>query len=135
MVKAIFINAKEQTIETLNLGSGHETSYNRIGHGCSQTELVWRDSNDDGLFCDEQGELMEHSCEGEKHFGFLWCVSKINGTFQKYFLICGNGLIINFKENGESRDSFTPLREARKRVIFLSSDAVKSYKEKLLNLI
>lgn len=117
MIRAILINAKDQTIERTKLAKGNEAIYERIGFGCTVVELVSIEANSDGLFCDDEGVFAGHSTDDENHFGFLWCVSKVKGTFQKYFLICGNGLLIGCDEKGESKNSVTHLNEVVKRTI------------------
>ena len=102
--------------------------YDRIGFGCTLVELVSAEQTNDGLFCDDEGVFEGHSSDKEHHFGFMWCVSKVYGTFQKYFLICGNGLIVGCDENGNSINVASSLWEVERRLIFLSSSAVKSYK-------
>jgi len=102
--------------------------YDRIGYGCTLVELVSVEANNDGLFCDDEGVFEGHSEDGNNHFGFLWCISKIKGTFQQYFLICGNALIVGCDESGTSVDSSSVLKDVKKRVLFLPSDKIKAYK-------
>lgn len=129
-MKAIFINAKEQHIDQIELQAGNQAMYNKIGFGCALVELVSNEFNNDGLFCDEEGVFDGHSADGDNHFGFLWCISKVKGTFQRYFLICGNAIVIGCDEEGESQDCKTPINEVKKRVLFLPSKAVQDYKLK-----
>lgn len=129
-MKAIFINAKDQSIEQIELQSGNQAMYDKIGFGCTLVELVSNEFNDDGLFCDEEGVFEGHSADRGNHFGFLWCISKAKGTFQRYFLICGNAIVIGCDEEGESQDCKTPINEVKKRVLFLPSKAVQDYKLK-----
>lgn len=131
MNKVIFINSKDHSIDYAKLAKGNEAICTKIGYGCTLTELVSIEFNNDGLFCDDEGVFDGHSVDGDNHFGFLWCVSKVKGTFQKYFLICGNALIIGCNEKGEPQNVLTSLRDVEKRVIFLSSKLVKEYKDKL----
>lgn len=129
-MKVIFINAKNQRVEFVNLNNGNQAIYDKIGYGCELMELVSVEANNDGLFCDDEGVFEGHSSEDDQHFGFMWCVSNIKGTFQKYFLICGNALLIGCDENGTSQDTLTPLKEAEKRTMFLSSKTIRDYKSK-----
>lgn len=129
-MKVVFINAKDQLVEMANLDKGNHAIYDKIGYGCNLMELVSIEANNDGLFCDDEGVFEGHSVDGDQHFGFMWCVSKVKGTFQKYFLICGNALIIGCDENGASKDSNTSLKEVEKRVMFLSSKQIMDYKNK-----
>jgi hypothetical protein len=131
-MKAIFINAKENQIEPIDLGQGNQAICDRIGYGCNLFELVSVEDNNDGLFCDDEGVFGGHSSEDEHHFGFLWCVSKVKGTFLRYFLICGNAVIIGCDENGDSQDAITSLKEIDKRVLFLSTESIKDYKSSFL---
>ena len=127
-MKAIFINAKEQKIELINLSAGNQAIYDKIGFGCTLMELVSIEDNNDGLFCDDEGVFDGHSSDGEQHFGFMWCISKVKGTFQKYFLICGNSLVIGCDQNGDSQSIRSSVRDVEKRVLFLSSKLIKEYK-------
>lgn len=128
-MKAIFINAKDQSVEKIDLPKGNQAMYDRIGFGCTLVELVSVEPNNDGLFCDDEGVFEGHSEHDSNHFGFLWCTSKIKGTFQQYFLICGNALIVGCDESGTSIDSSISLKDVEKRVMFLSSTTIISYKK------
>lgn len=127
-MKSIFINAKDQIVSKVDLAKDNQAMYDRIGFGCTLVELVSVEPNNDGLFCDDEGVFEGHSSDKEHHFGFMWCVSKISGTFQNYFLICGNAIIVGCDDKGESIDCSSSLREVEKRVLFLSSAQIKSYK-------
>lgn len=127
-MKAIFINAKDQIVKQIDLSNGNQAMYDRIGFGCTLVELVSVEANNDGLFCDDEGVFDGHSSNGENHFGFMWCRSKIHGTFQSYFLICGNALIIGCDKHGKSIDALSSLKEVEKRIMFLSSASIISYK-------
>lgn len=128
-MKAILINAREQTVQYIDLPKGNQAMYDRIGYGCTLVELVSVEPNNDGLFCDDEGVFEGHSEDSNHHFGFLWCISKIKGTFQQYFLICGNALIVGCDESGTSVDSSSSLKDVEKRVMFLSSTTINAYKK------
>lgn len=127
-MKAIFINAKDQMVKHIDLPKGTQAMYDKIGFGCTLVELVSVEANNDGLFCDDEGVFEGHSEDGNRHFGFMWCTSRILGTFQSHFLICGNALIIGCDKNGKSIDASSSLKEVEKRIMFLSPGIIKTYK-------
>jgi uncharacterized Fe-S cluster-containing protein len=133
-MKAIFINARERKVEEITLEKGIENIYKVIGYGCELFTVPSILDNQDGLFIDDEGvfEGHSHDDESDESFGFAWDVSPEAGTFDKYFPICGNGVLIGCDDEGESVDVKTTLEEVKKRVKFVPSHVIEQYKNQFI---
>jgi len=86
-MKAVFIDAKNQTVEDIEIENDLNAFYKKIG--CEIVQVVPRRSSTDPEFivCDEEACFKEIRCGF--HFG-SWC-------------ILGNALIVDIRKRGKTR--------------------------------
>jgi hypothetical protein len=116
-MKAIFINAAEQKIESIEIENTNDAIYKTLGYGTNLMEQVLIFENQDVLMVDEEGMFDGHNemSDGSR-FGFLFVVPYSVPLY--HWPIHGNGLIFNCDDDGESVDVKSSIEEIKSMVTF-----------------
>lgn len=129
-MKAILINASDETVELIDVEKGLDGIYKAIGFNCNTIELVTYPGQNNVLFVDEEVLIRDtHGMDEKGYFGFFYDASVNAGRFDKVFNILGNGLILGIDDEGDSVDTTMNIDVVRRRVRFMPRYYAAKYRQ------
>lgn len=117
--KALFIDAKSQTISEVKIGRGLQDVYTMIGGECQLVETAFYGKDGDWCVVDEEGLFHSHET------GFA--VMGDDGEMLNVFV--GSGVMMGADEEGDTVDVKTTVEELSKRIQWVDKSMVNRIKE------